>query len=406
MSRAKYTLKCINCSREYQPDDVLYTCPECGNRRGTLEVVYHFSKETRWLKEEKKGIAKFCDLLPIDEALLPSNVIVGDTPLYKSENLAKAYSVKEILIKDDGKNPTASFKDRASIIAVAKAKELGYSDIYAASTGNAASSLSGISAGTSVSTHIFVPQSAPEAKIAQMLIYGAQVFAVQGTYDQAFDLSLKTGEKNGWYCRNSAVNPYLLEGKKTCALEIAHQTKLQLPDWIFVSVGDGTVYSSFLKGFSDLKELGIIDNIPKVIGVQACGCDPVLQTFRKGEPFIIDDLDNPQTDADSISVGKPRDYLKACLYAQKHNGDFISVTDQQIGEAIMELARKTGVFAEPAAAASFAGFKKMAESNLFGSQDTIALIITGNGLKDIKTPQKYLREKVNSIHPDDELVFY
>jgi len=363
--------------------------------------VYHFSKETQWIKEEKKGIAKFGDLLPIDETLLPKNVIVGDTPLYSSANLAKEYKVKEVLIKDDGKNPTASFKDRASIIAVAKAIELGYSDIYAASTGNAASSLSGISAGSSVHAHIFIPKSAPEAKIAQMLIYGAQVFAVQGTYDQAFDLSLKIGEKNDWYCRNSAVNPYLLEGKKTCALEIAHQTRLQLPDWIFVSVGDGTVYSSFLKGFSDLKELGIIEKIPKVIGVQASGCDPILKTFRKGEPFIIDDVENPNTDADSIGVGKPRDYLKACQYAQKYNGGFISVTDQQIGEAIMELARKTGVFGEPAAAASFAGFKKLANSNHFSPCDTIALIITGNGLKDIKTPQKYLREEVTIIKPDD-----
>ena len=399
MNQKHYHLKCVHCSNEYSPDEVLYTCPKCGNRKGTLEVIYDFNCQTHWANEKKHGIAKFTSILPIQEELLPTLVTVGDTPLYSSTSLAQEYNVKEVLIKDDGKNPTASFKDRASIIAVAKARELGYSDIYAASTGKAASTLSGICAGTGIKAHIFVPETAPEAKIAQMLIYGAQVFAVKGTYDQAFDLSLKTGEKNGWYCRNSAINPYLLEGKKTCALEIAYQTKLNLPDWIFVSVGDGTVYSSFLKGFSDLKHLGIIDEIPRVIGVQAAGCDPILQTFKKGEPFEIEDMENTQTDADSIAVGKPRDYLKACQYADQMNGDFISVTDGEIGEAIMELARKTGVFSEPAAAASFAGFKKMSQSNVFNPQDKIALIVTGNGLKDIKTPKKYLKEKVEVISP-------
>lgn len=399
MSAAKYLLKCMNCSEEYDPKDILYTCPKCGNRKGTLEVVYNFSADTNWINEDKSGIAKFSSILPISETCLPSAVIVGDTPLYTSKRLAQEHNLNEVLIKDDGKNPTASFKDRASIIAVAKAKELGYSDIYAASTGNAASSLSGICAGTNIKAHIFVPDSAPEAKIAQMLIYGAEVFAIEGSYDQAFDLSLKKGEDNGWYCRNSAINPYLLEGKKTCALEIAYQTKLELPDWIFVSVGDGTVYSSFLKAFKDLKTLGVIEKIPKVIGVQAEGCDPVLQTFKKGEPFIIRDLENIHTDADSIAVGKPRDYLKACQYAKLYNGNFISVSDKEIGEAIIELARKTGIFAEPAAAASFAGFKKLSEDHGFNPQDRVALIITGNGLKDVQTPRKYLLEHVKKIKP-------
>jgi len=400
MTQTYFHLKCINCSTEYNPQEVLYTCPKCGNRKGTLEVVYDFQNSLNWVNDKKSGIAKFASILPIQEELLPENVIVGDTPLYTSKRLAEEYNVKEVLIKDDGKNPTASFKDRASIVAVTKARELGYSDIYAASTGNAASSLSGICAGTGIQAHIFVPETAPEAKIAQMLIYGAEVFAVKGSYDQAFDVSLKIGEKNNWYCRNSAINPYLLEGKKTCSLEIAYQTDLDLPDWIFVSVGDGTVYSSFLKGFSDLKHLGIINKIPRVIGVQAAGCDPILQTFRGGKPFVIKDMEKTETDADSIAVGKPRDYLKACQYAEQMNGDFISVTDREIGEAIMELARKTGVFSEPAAAASFAGFKKMSKMNAFQNQDKIALIVTGNGLKDIKTPKKYLQEKVEFISPE------
>jgi threonine synthase len=227
-----------------------------------------------------------------------------------------------------------------------------------------------------------------------MLIYGAEVFAVEGSYDDAFDLSLKEGEKKGWYCRNSAVNPYLLEGKKTCALELTYQTGLNLPDYVFVSVGDGTVYSSFIKGFRDLKELGVIEKIPHVIGVQAEGSAPIKETFEKGEPFEIVDWEQTDTVADSIAVGKPRDYLKACKYASQYGGGFISVSDAEIGQAIMELARKTGVFAEPAGATSFAGFKKMALSGELAKDDSVALIITGNGLKDVKTPYHFLAERV------------
>lgn len=397
MSKNSYRLRCVNCGREFGPSEVLYTCPDCGNRKGTLEVVYDFALDTKWLRNEKKGIKKFIDILPVDEKDIPDNVMVGDTPLYTSSKLAREYGVSEILIKDDGKNPTASFKDRASIIAVSKAKELGYKDIYAASTGNAASSLSGMCAGNDVKAHIFVPFSAPEAKIAQMLIYGAEVFAVEGSYDQAFDLSLNEGEGKGWYCRNSAINPYLLEGKKTCSLELAAQTHLNLPDYIFVGVGDGTVYSSFIKGFSDLKVLGVIDRIPHVIGVQAEGSAPIKETFEKGEPFKISDWEQTDTVADSIAVGKPRDYLKACRYAAAYGGSFVSVSDQEIGSAIMELARKTGVFAEPAGASSFAGFRKMALGNALPSDTRVALIVTGNGLKDIKTPVRFLEEKVIQV---------
>src|SRR6056297_1295951 len=400
MSQKHYHLKCVHCSTEYNPDDVLYTCAKCGNRKGTLEVVYDFTPQTSWVNENKLGIVKFSSILPIQEELLPKTVIVGDTPLYSSPRLAQEHNVKEVLIKDDGKNPTASFKDRASIVAVAKARELEYSDIYAASTGNAASSLSGICAGTGIQAHIFVPQTAPEAKIAQMLIYGAQVFAVKGSYDQAFDLSLKTGEKKGWYCRNSAINPYLLEGKKTCALEMAWQTGLKLPDYIFVSVGDGTVYSSFIKGFSDLKQIGVIEKIPTVIGVQAAGCAAIKQAFDNGRPFKPDDIVNGDSEADSIAVGKPRDVIKACQYAFETGGFFMMVSDQAIGQAVIELARKTGVFAEPAGAASYAGIKKAIQERRIEKNKTAAIIITGNGLKDIKTPVKYLSETPQKIHPD------
>lgn len=394
-----YHLRCVNCQKEYEKDEVQYTCPDCGNRLGTLEVVYDF-KEKKWIDEAHTGIWRFLPILPVRETDIDEHLKIGDTPLYRSETLAGELGLSSLLIKDDGKNPTASFKDRASAVAVAKAHELGYSDIYAASTGNAASSLSGVCAGTGVKAHIFVPQNAPEAKVVQQLIYGAEVFSIQGNYDQAFDLSLKKGEEKGWYCRNSAVNPYLLEGKKTCALEMAWQTGLKLPDYIFVSVGDGTVYSSFIKGFSDLKQIGVIEKIPTVIGVQAAGCAAIKQAFDNGRPFKPDDIVNGDSEADSIAVGKPRDVIKACQYAFETGGFFMTVSDQAIGQAVIELARKTGVFAEPAGAASYAGIKKAIQERRIEKNKTAAIIITGNGLKDIKTPVKYLSEAPQKIYPD------
>lgn len=395
--KKEYILKCVQCEKEYYPEEVLYTCPDCGNRLGTLEVIYRFQKGTQWIREEFSGIWKFIDLLPVQEKHIPSQLAVGDTPLLRAPAIEKDFGIKEVWIKDDGKNPTASLKDRASIVAIAKAFEYGYKHLFAASTGNAASSLAGLCAPCGLKTHIYLPSTAPEAKIAQLLIYGAEVFSVDGSYDDAFDLSLKEGIKKGWYCRNSAINPYLLEGKKTATLELILQLKLNPPDILLVSVGDGTIYSSVHKAFHELVRLKVVERIPIIIGVQGEQSDSVKRAFEKGEPFSLSDLEVTNCLADSISVGKPRDVLKACKWAKLHAGFFLSVSDEEIGSAIIELARKTGVFAEPAGAVPYAGLKKLYKMGYLKETIRVALMVTGNGLKDVKAAIPYLSERITRI---------
>jgi threonine synthase len=403
---SEYRLRCISCGKEFSKEEVEYTCPVCGDRKGTLEVIYDYEFLSKRIdrnlfrKYSSKGIWQFKDILPVRKDMVFPALEVGSTPVYFHKDIAKQFNLSGFSIKDDGRNPSASYKDRASAVAVVKAKEKNYDTIFCASTGNAASSLACFSAVSNLNCVIFVPATSPEAKLAQMQVYGANVIAIDGSYDMAFDISMKVGLTKGWYCRNSAINPYLLEGKKTGALELAVQYDWKPPDYVFVSVGDGTVYSSFCKGFYDLKQLGLIDKLPIVIGVQSEKISPIADAFEKGKPFEPIDVEGNSV-ADSIAVGKPRDVIKAVTYAKRFNGNFVKVTDEEILDAIAQLARTTGVFAEPAGAASFAGFKKYARLNSLEGKN-VSIIVTGNGLKDLKSAMK----KVGSvkIYPADEEV--
>jgi len=396
MKSNNYILKCINCGKEFSWDSDIYTCDKCGNRNGTLEVMIDFNSKTK-IKSERKGIWRYIDFLPLNEENIFDKLLVGDTPIITSDHIAEELGIAEFLIKDDGRNPTASFKDRASVMAVSKCFEKGYEHIFAASTGNAASSISGIGVAAGLKVHIFVPASAPDAKITQLMVYGADVNKVIGTYDQAFDISLEIGMNNGWYCRNSAVNPFLLEGKKTGTYEFAEQLDFKLPDIIMVSVGDGTIYSSIHKAVDELYDMKMITKKPTIVGVQGENSNAIQLAFEKGRPFASCDIENPECVADSISVGKPRDYLKACKYAYKNDGFFISVDDHSIGKAIIDLARYSGVFAEPAGAVAFAGARKLSEKGYLNHKTRIGILVTGNGLKDINSVKKYLNESVNEI---------
>ena len=389
-----YLLRCVNCGKEYVPDRELYTCPDCLDRMGTLEVVYSLTSKTQWYRSEYPGIWAYADLLPIVKDPLPPSLYVGNTPLVRAPRIEREFGIQELWIKDDGKNPTASFKDRASVVAIAKALEYGYTDLFAASTGNAASSLAGLCAPAGLKAHIYLPETAPEAKIAQLLIYGAQVFAVRGSYDEAFDLSLREGFQKGWYCRNSAINPYLLEGKKTGTFELIRELNMRAPDIILVGVGDGTVYSSIHKAAEELAQLRLIRRIPTIIGIQSEGANAVCRTFYRGEPFTPADIKDAASLADSIAVGKPRDVIKACQWAEKHNGFFLTVSDEEIGKSIVELARASGVFAEPAGAAAYAGLKRLKDEGFLNAKARVALMITGNGLKDARAAVPYLAERV------------
>lgn len=391
-----YILKCLNCGTTYDRNDVMYTCPKCGPRLGTLEVVLERYPRTRPTLENLtlSGIWAFKDFLPVDENHFEVPLFVGNTPIYEKREIAKRFGMSNLWIKDDGRNPTASYKDRATAIAISKAKSLKKDIIYCASTGNAASSLAGLSAVSGIKSVIFVPKTAPEAKITQLLVYGATVMAVDGTYDETFDLSMEIGQEFGWYSRNSAINPYLLEGKKTGAMEVVIQTN-SVPDFAFVSVGDGTVVSAIYKGFKDMKMAGFTDKIPKIIGVQADGANAVMKTFESGHFDKPLDME-AHSIADSIAVGKPRDVLKACKWVKESGGYFVSVTDEEIGKAIIDLARESGIFAEPAGAAPYAGLKKIAK-DLQGKSAVV--FITGNGLKDIKSAKNFAGH-VNHVKPN------
>jgi len=393
---SRFHLRCISCGAEYGPDELDYTCPECGPRRGTLEVLYDYKAIKRTFSRQslrddaENSLWRYLPILPVHDETLIQPLKVGWTPLYRFENLAQEYGCRAVYVKDDSRNPTASYKDRASCLAVLKAREKKRSFITCASTGNAASSLAGFAAGARLPTVIFVPKTAPEAKVTQLLIYGAHVFAVDGSYDQAFDLCSTVTEKYGWYNRSSAINPYLVEGKKTGALEIAEQLSWQTPDKVLVPVGDGSVISGVYKGFYDLVQLGFIEAIPQIIGVQAEGANALERAFHasSGEDVILADLDRAETVADSISVGKPRDVVKAVKYVHRCGGSFISVSDREITSAIAELARKTGIFAEPAAAAAWAGFVKLASLGQMKRGEHVVVMITGSGLKDIAAARK------------------
>ena len=381
-------LKCLICGKQYHPDEVDYICPEHGEE-GILDVQYDYDFIGRQISKESLlsskdfSIWRYKALLPVNpEATVPP-LAVGWTPLYQTPDLAKNLDLKTLWIKDDGRQPTGSFKDRASAVAVVKAKEKGAEIITTASTGNAAAALSGLCASIGQANVIFVPEAAPQAKIAQLLVFGSRVFLVKGTYDDAFDLCLKASKTYGWYNRNTAYNPYMSEGKKTAAYEICEQLGWSAPDRIFVSVGDGCIIGGLHKGLKDLAALGWIDKMPKLMGVQAAGSSYLYEAWKNNEDIHTKAPISAQTLADSISSELPRDRIKALAAVNETQGAFISVEDNEILSAITQLARNSGVFAEPAGAAAYAGLIKAVAQDLISKDETVVVLNTGNGLKDV-----------------------
>lgn len=396
-------LRCVSCGKVYGPAELDYTCPACGTRRGTLEVLYDYDSAGEVFRERvEKGtitdIKRYSPLLPIENLENLPPLRIGGTPLYGFHQLTD--ELDRIWIKDDSGNPTASYKDRATALAIAAARQKDIGTMTCASTGNAASSLAGLAAASGMETIIFVPAAAPEAKIAQLLVYGATVFAVEGSYDQAYDLCLEAAEKYNWYNRSAAIHPYLVEGKKTGALEMADQLDWKVPDKVFVSVGDGSIISGLCKGFKELVEIDLLDEAPQVVGIQAEGADTIAKSFDRYEGGEVEITDqSASTIADSISVGKPRDIVKAVKYTYENGGHFLTVSDEEITSALVELARKRGVFAEPAAATAFAGLKKVLTRGDHGDTKEVGVFITGSGLKDVNAAKKGIKGPTK-VSPD------
>ncbi len=411
-------LKCVICGAEYSVGEALYVCPKHGNY-GILDVQYDYemikerispqtlSHDGRW------SIWRYTPLLPINSLTLtqlrknglPIHPLfsVGWTPLYRSHNLAQELGLAEVYIKDDGRNPSASFKDRASAVAVLKAQEFGFKVIAGASTGNAASSLATMSTSLEIKTIVFVPAATPQPKIAQLLVYGATVLAVEGGYDEACDLCLAACEEYGWYNRNTAYNPYMSEGKKTAAYEICEQLDWQIPDRVFVSVGNGCIIGGLHKGFRDMLALGWIDRVPRLMGVQATGAAALYDAWiHNTDPLDMTPI-QVHTIADSIRVSLPRDRIKAMQAVLETDGAFISVTDEEILAAIPTLARKAGVFAEPAGATPYAGLVKAVSSGMVAPHEHVVVVVTGNGLKDVASASKSVGALI-AIEPTLEAV--
>ena len=395
--------RCVRCGRTYPAVPDLTTC-ECG---GILDIVYDydyikttFTKETLAARQDHT-MWRYRELLPVEPDTPNTPLRVGWSPLYEEPRLAEQLGLKRLWVKDDGQNPTASLKDRASAMAVAKAREAGARVIACSSTGNAASSLAGNAAAAGLRTYIFVPSRAPKGKVAQLMTFGATVISVQGSYEETFELSKQAIDRWGWYNRNAAINPYLSEGKKTVALEIMEQLDWQVPDYIAISVGDGCTIAGLWKGLKDLYAIGFIDRLPRLISAQAEGCCPLNRAIETGEPWHPME---ENTLADSIAVGVPRNADKALMAIRESNGIVVNVSDEEILAAQGLLGRTCGVFGEPAGVTGTAGVKKLCEQGVIGRNDTVVSVVTGNGLKDVANAIKAAGEPISIPSDMDRLL--
>jgi threonine synthase len=382
------SLACVVCGKEYAPDAIDYVCPDHGYD-GIVDVRYDYGYIAALIGrddlavESERSMWRYKPLLPVEPDSPEPPLAVGWTPLYWAPRLAAGLGLQRVWVKDDGRQPTASFKDRASALAVVKAREKGAEIVTTASTGNAAAALAGLAASVELPTVIFVPAAAPPAKIAQLLAYGATVLLVEGTYDDAFELCLVAADHFGWYNRNTAYNPYMAEGKKTAAYEIAEQLGWIAPDAVFVSVGDGCIIAGLHKGFKDLLALGWIDRMPRLYGVQAAGSNYLAEAWANGEDVMTKPPIAAHTVADSIHAGLPRDRVKAMAAVVETGGAWVTVSDDEILAAVPAQARGSGVFGEPAGAAAYAGLVRAAADGLVAADDDIVVLNTGSGLKDV-----------------------
>ena len=403
--------KCSLCGHEYQPSEVQYTCP---HDNGNLDVVLDFQHilDTLGTQGERLGdepsLWRYLPLLPVGDpgGLGTPLRAAGWTPVFSPPRLAHEQGLHRLWVKDESRNPTASFKDRASAVVVARAREIGAEVVVTASTGNAGAALAGMAAAVEHKAVIFAPRSAPPAKIAQLLVFGAQVLLVDGSYDDAFDLTIQAAQEFGWYCRNTGYNPFTLEGKKTAALEIWDwhrrlELEFDLSELkIFVSVGDGNIISGIHKGFKDLLALGWIEAMPRLFGVQAEGSAAIANAFLANTEKITPV--SAHTLADSISVDLPRDGVRAVRAASQTGGSYLLVSDAEILAAIAALG-KAGLFAEPAGATSYAGLVKAVQDGWIGPDDPVLVLNTGSGLKDVKAAMHAVKE-APIIEPNLEAV--
>ncbi len=378
--------RCLACDTRQSADFAGFVCPVCG---GNLEITYDYA-DIAPVFGAGDGIFRYEALLPCSEPRKSLPLKIGGTPMYRAERLGASAGLENLWLKDETGNPSSSIKDRASAVALLRAKEIGADTVAVASTGNAGSSTACLAAAMGLHAVVFVPETAPPAKLAQALAYGARVLAVRGSYDDAYDLCLTACEERGWFNRSTGFNPFTREGKKTSSFEVWEQLG-DVPDRVVVPTGDGNILSGVWKGWRDLHAAGLTERLPKIDCVQSTGSDAICRTIDRVRESGQDpdwrsvemECVAADTVADSISVDRPRDGLAAVRAVVESGGEAVAVSDDEIRAAIGELASASGVFAEPAAAAPWAAAKLLVAEGRIGKHETIVLLVTGNGLKDV-----------------------
>lgn len=374
-----YRLRCFNCHAEYPAQTTNYSCGKCS---GLLEISFKISKrETPW-KHRNLSVWKYRELLPIDNDRFITTLAEGGTSLHHCPRLGREIGLRKLYVKNEGENPTGSFKDRGMTVALSKARELGKRKVVCASTGNTAASLAAYSASAGIQCVVIVPEGkVATGKMLQVMIHGARIFQVVGDFDEAMRAVVAlTEHRKGFYLMNS-LNPFRLEGQKTLAFEVCDQLNGNAPETLVLPVGNGGNISAIWKGFNEFHTLGVTRTRPRMIGIQAKNAAPISRAVRLNQNKIRP-VTNPQTVASAIRIGSPVNWTKVLAAVKESHGTAATVSDKEILAAQRDLASREGIFVEPASAASIAGLRKSREAGEIDRSDLVVCVTTGHGLKD------------------------
>lgn len=394
--------ECIDCGNTYDPSKKLYTCPECGS---LLEIELDLERvkeeiDEEALRKEKVSTWKYRPFLPVRDDSKIVSLDEGGTPLYPCERLAEEIGIKELFVKFEGENPTGSFKDRGMTVGVTKACEFGMQTVACASTGNTSASLSAYAAKAGLECVVLIPKGKVAlGKLAQAAIHGARIIAIDDNFDKALKLVRRLcNERNDIYLLNS-VNPFRPQGQKTIGFEISDQLGFDSPDRVLVPMGNCANIWAIYKGFFESKATGIVEDVPRMVGIQAEGSMPVVDAV-KNDLDEVEPVEDPETIATAIRIGDPVNGPKALKAIRSSDGAAESVTDEEIVQAQKMLARTEGIGVEPASATSIAGLKKLIDQGKIDRDERVVSVLTGNILKDpqevvdvseppIEVPAKY-----------------
>ena len=375
---------CINCGEEHEADEIVYFCRRCGD---LLEIEYDYEEMAERLERSDwrslpLSVWRYRDFLPIRDLSKVVSLNEGGTGLHLCSRLAKVIGLKRVYVKNEGENPTGSFKDRGMTVGVTKALELNMKTVICASTGNTSASLAAYAAKAGLRCIVLVPSGKiAYGKLVQALAYGAEIVQVRGNFDQALRTVIELSERHGEVYLLNSINPYRLEGQKSLAYEVCDQLGGRAPDRVVLPVGNAGNISALWKGFTEFYRLGLVDSLPRMVGVQAEGASPIAQAIKRGSN-VVTPVESPETVATAIRIGAPVSWKKALRAIRDSDGTAETVTDEEILEAQSMLARCEGLFVEPASASSIAGLKNMVELGEIDRDETVVCVATGHGLKD------------------------